>query len=352
VSAAASRIRCIATEEAFVIPELVDAMAAVLRAHSEYEPDLYFWRRASESKVLSERLLDVDAQRLAIMDAQGVDVQVLSLAAPGVQMLKSADAVALARLANDRLAEAIARHPQRYAGLATVAPQAPDEAAREIERAMKKLRLHGVLINSHTDGQYLDEPKYRPILEAAASCGAPLYIHPRAPAPSMAAAFRTYTLEHAIWGFAAEAGLHGLRLIMSGIFDQLPALRIVLGHGGEGLPYWQSRIDTMHRQFPVAERPKLAKRPSDYLRENFVVTTSGMNWAPALRLCIDALGSGRVLFAIDYPFQDTAEALAGFAAASLTPAERAQILHANAERVFGIAAATSERDAGPRASGE
>ncbi len=206
---AGSRNRCIATEEAFLIPELVEAMDRLVRASAGYDPDPYFWRRASDSKVLSARLLDLDEERRAIMDANRVDVQVLSLAAPGVQMLKSAEAVALARVANDRLAEAVARHPDRYAGL-----------------------------------------------------GVPLYIHPRAPAPAMAAAYRPYTLEHAIWGFQAEAGLHGLRLIVSGIFDQLPGLTIVLGHGGEGLPYWISRIDTMHRQFQVPQRPQLARRPS------------------------------------------------------------------------------------------
>jgi len=185
---AASRSRCIATEEAFLIPELGQAMGALLRASTGYDPDLYFWRRASESQVLNGRLLDVEAERLAIMDANGVDVQVLSLAAPGVQMLKPADATAMARLANDRLAAVIARHPDRFAGLAAVAPQDPAAAARELERAVRQLRLNGVLINSHTDGEYLDEPKYRPILEAAAALEAPIYIHPRAPSPSMAAA--------------------------------------------------------------------------------------------------------------------------------------------------------------------
>jgi len=336
----AGGIRCIATEEAFLIPQLAAAMNELVRASSGYDPDLYFWRRAAEAKPLNARLLDLGAERLAIMDATGVDVQLLSLAAPGVQMLKAAEAVALARLANDHLAEAIARHPDRYAGLACIAPQAPEEAARELERAVRQLHLKGALINSHTHGEYLDEDRYRPILEAAAALEVPIYIHPRAPGPAMAAAYRRYTLEHAIWGFQAEAGLHGLRLILSGVFDQLPGLTIVLGHGGEGLPYWLSRIDTMHRQFQVPERPPLRKRPSDYLRQNFVITTSGMNWAPALRLCIDALGAQSVLFAIDYPFQDSAEALAGFDAAALSEAERQSILHGNAERVFGIAPAS------------
>jgi len=332
-----TRIRCIATEEAFLIPEIAQAMGDVLAASSDYDPDLYFWKRISSAAVLNTRLLDLNEERLSIMDQNGIDMHVLSLGAPGVQMLKQADAVALARLANDRLAEAIAAHPQRYAGLATVAPQAPEEAARELERCIRQLGMKGLLINSHTNGEYLDEPKYRPLLEAAADLKAPLYIHPRAPVPAMAGAFRRYTLEHAIWGFQAEAGLHGLRLIVSGLFDQLPGLQIILGHGGEGLPYWMSRIDTMHRQFQVPERPALNRRPSDYLREHFFVTTSGMNWGPAVRLCIDALGADRVMFAIDYPFQDTAEALAGLQTTDLTPQERHSVMHGTAEAVFALA---------------
>jgi len=334
---AEKRFRCIATEEAFVIPELIAAMDAVAASTKAYDPDLYFWRRVTGSPVLSSRLSDLDDERLRIMDEHGVDVHLLSLVAPGVQMLSAPEAVVLARLANDRLAQAIGRHPERYMGLATVAPQNPAEAAKEIERAVTQLGLCGVIINSHTDGEYLDDPKYRPILEAAAALKVAIYIHPRAPSPSMAGAYRAHTLEHAIWGFQAEAGLHGLRLIVSGVFDQLPNLRIVLGHGGEGLPYWLSRIDTMYRQFHVPERARLSRAPSDYFKQNFVITTSGMNWMPALRLCLDVVGAQNILFAIDYPFQDTAEAMASMTAATISDEEKSYIFYRNAERVFGVA---------------
>jgi 5-carboxyvanillate decarboxylase len=326
----------IATEEAFLIPELTRAMDSVITSAGAYDPDIYFWQRAAQSAVLTRRLLDFDDERLRIMDECGVDMQLLSLAAPGVQMLNAADAVAIAKLANDTLAAAIQRHPQRYAGLATVAPQAPDEAAKELERAVTRLGLRGVLINSHTQGEYLDETRYWPILEAAAALDVPLYIHPRAPAPAMAAPYRAHTLEHAIWGFQAEAGLHGVRLLVSGILDRLPGLQIVLGHMGEGIPYWLSRIDTMHRQFQAPGRAKLQQQPSDYFKRNFVITTSGMNWNPALRFCLEVLGSDKILFAIDYPFQDTAEAVEAINEADLTQEQRAAILHGNAERVFRL----------------
>ena len=205
-----------------------------------------------------------------------------------------------------------------------------------MERAVQDLGLRGALINSHTNGEYLDEPRYWPILEAAAALDVPLYIHPRAPSPAMAAPYRAHTLEHAIWGFQAEAGLHGVRLLVSGVFDRLPGLKIVLGHMGEGIPFWLSRIDTMHRQFQVPERARLALRPSEYFKRNFVITTSGMNWMPALRLCLEVLGPENILFAIDYPFQDTAEAVEAMNHADLTEEQRSLIFHGNAERVFRL----------------
>jgi predicted TIM-barrel fold metal-dependent hydrolase len=202
-------------------------------------------------------------------------MQLLLLTSPGPQMFDADTGTELAVLANDRLAEAIRAQPTRYAGLAAIAPQDPWRAVREIERAMTKLHLNGIVINSHIHGEYLDELKYWPILEAAAELGAPIYIHPRAPSRAMAQPYAKYHLEDAIWGFQAEAGLHGIRLIMSGVFDRYPKLRIVLGHMGEGIPYWLHRVDYMHRASAGSQmaadrgvewRPQLRQRPSDYFR--------------------------------------------------------------------------------------
>ena len=333
-------MRRIATEEAFVIPEVLRPMLA--RAASEsYDSDLFFWSKAADGTPLQRRLLDLGDERLQIMDETGVDVQLISLASTGVQMFPAAEATALAMLANDVLADAMHRHPTRYAGLASFAPQDPEGAAREIERAMTRLGYHGVIVNSHTNGRYLDEPEYAPILAACEATGAPLYIHPRAPSPQMIQPYRAYTLEHAIWGFQAETSLHALRLIVGGVFDRFPKLTVVLGHGGEGLHYWLPRLDGMHANFkpPEGSRPALSLKLSDYIRRNFAITTSGMNWAPAVRFAIDAIGVDKVMFAIDYPFVDSAKSVGEMDAIDLPEADKAAIYHENAERIFSIAPA-------------
>lgn len=331
------QLRRIATEEAFVIPEVIGPMLERF-ARESYDPDLFFWSKAANGSPLQRRLLDLGSERLQIMDESGVDVQVISLASTGVQMFDAATGSALARLANDVLAEAMRRHPTRFAGLASFAPQDPASAAREIERAMSKLGYGGVLVNSHTNGEYLDQSTFWPILEACEACNAPLYIHPRAPSPQMVAPFLSYTLEHAIWGFQAETSLHALRMIAGGIFDRFPGLKVVLGHGGEGLHYWLPRLDMMHANFkaPEGRRPALKLAPSEYIKRNFVITTSGMNWGPAVRFAIDAIGADKVMFAIDYPFVDSGKSVAQMDAIELPLEIKSAIYHGNAERIFRI----------------
>ncbi|HEX6519085.1 MAG TPA: amidohydrolase family protein [Streptosporangiaceae bacterium] len=334
--------RRIATEEAFSISEIHDALRRWAARADPAEPDQDFWDFAFTQDTpglrrVRRQLLDVDSERLEIMDANGVDVHLLSLTAPGVQTFPSGEAAALARMANDRLAETIKRHPGRYAGLAAVAPQHPKAAAEEIARAITGLHLNGVIINSHTYSEYLDDQKFWPILEAAEALGAPIYLHPRSPARPMAPAFKKYGLETGIWGFQAEVGLHALRLICGGIFDRFPRLRIVLGHLGEGLPYWLYRLDYMH---PVRAsyhtRPGLSLKPSEYIKQNFAITTSGMNWAPVLRFCIEAVGADNIMFAIGYPYQTTEAAVSFLDQAEISDEDRRKIYHRNAERIFGI----------------
>lgn len=332
------RGRRIATEEAFSVPEQMAAMRKVVDAATDYDPDLFLWERLLAGGEINRRLLDLDDERLAIMDKAGLDVAVLSLTSTGVQMMDADTATGVATTANDQLAEAIARHAGRYAGLATVAPQAPEAAAKEVDRAIKKLGLHGVVINSHTDGEFLDEPGYRPVLEAIADAGAPLYIHPRSPGPLHAPVYRKDHLEHAIWGYHAETGLHALRLITGGVFDDFPDLKIVLGHMGEGLAFWLYRIDYMHEmtKHMGMKRRELARKPSDYVRDNVYITTSGVNWTPPLEYNIDVLGVDRVMFAVDYPYQETFEAVNWLNDAPLSDSDKERVFAGNAERVFGI----------------
>jgi 5-carboxyvanillate decarboxylase len=335
--------RRIATEEAYAIPELVDGVRSAIALDSK-SADVKFWNvllgENPWGKMVLRRLLDLEQERLAIMDQHGVDVHVLSITVPGPQLYDAPTGTAIATVINDRLAEVIGRHPTRFAGLAAIAPQDPVGAAREIERAVTKLGLNGVIINSHTHDEYLDDPKFWPIFEAAATHDAPIYLHPRAPSQLMIEPFKPYSLEHAIWGYQAEAGLHAVRLVMSGVFDRYPNLKIVLGHMGEGIPYWFYRIDYMHRGASRFNwRPQLAKAPSEYFKSNFMITTSGMNWNPVLAFCLSVVGPDNIMFAIDYPYQDTPEAVQFLDAAPLSEEDRAKVYYRNAERVFKIAPA-------------
>lgn len=348
-----SKVRMIATEEAFVIAEIADELRVLTRRGGtnldlkllstiydappppKDQPPPAVTNRDAIARLLLPKLLDVDAGRLAEMDASGVDIHLLSLAMPGVQMFEKDKAIALARLSNDRLREIIDRHPKRFAGLAAFAPQDPNAAAKEMERAINTLKLNGFLVNSHTANRYLDEPQFYPILEAAEALGAPLYIHPRSPSDGMAAPFNDYRIEGAIWGYGAETGVHALRLMMSGALDRFPRLKIVLGHMGEALPFWMWRLDFMGA--PGGRAGRLNKlKPSEYFKQNFAITTSGVEDPLALRFCIDKLGVESVMWAIDYPFQPTAPAVAFLENATLSEQERKLIAHGNAERIFKI----------------
>ncbi|MFE2378575.1 amidohydrolase family protein [Streptomyces sp. NPDC059398] len=329
--------RVIAVEEHFT------TRAYLERAHGlDFAPgdrtEVELTRAVESLEPTRSRLLDLDT-RLAAMDAAGQDMALLSLNPPGVQPYAPADAAGLARDFNDELAQIVRDRPSRFGGLATVAPQAPEEAAAEIERAMGPLGLHGIMINSHTRGHYLDEPQFAPLLAAAEAHHAPVYLHPRV--PSMLDQYSRYGMSGAIWGYAAEASLHAMRLILSGTLDRHPGLSIILGHLGEGIPYYLKRIDNRHAfaartQGAATTMPHLELTPSDYFRRNFTITTSGIDDPDALDLALRAVGDSNIMFAIDAPYEDTAQSVAFLRTAPLTDTQRANISHNNAERVFGL----------------
>jgi 5-carboxyvanillate decarboxylase len=328
--------RRIATEETFAIPEYMEAATELITKNPDHEPGWLNYisgEFAFYDKVIRQ-MLDLDAERLSLMDAAGVDVAVLSLWNPGVQMFEASQGIELAKISNDRLAAAIKRHPTRYAGLAAVAPQDPQAAALEVERAMQSLSLNGVLINSHTNDEFLDDQKFWPIFEAAVANDAPIYIHPRQPPAQMADAFSDYSMDKALWGYAIETSTHMLRLIMAGVFDQFPDLKIVLGHMGEGLPFWMHRLDTIGGLPTTAATIK--RKPSEYIRDNFIMTTSGMSWDPALKFTIEVLGADKVMFAVDYPFGSYERDTKWLNAADISHADKALVYGGNAERVFKI----------------
>lgn len=356
LSAPHQGVRKIATEEAFCTTEVASALRDVL-GHGGANLDLPLLtlifgapasvapppvagggasNRDQQARELLPRLLDIGAGRLAEMDAHGVDMHVLSLTMPGVQMFGRDAAVALARSANDQLAEAVRRHPTRFAGLASFAPQDPAAAAREMERAVNVLQLNGFIVNSHTENAYLDEPRFWPIFEAAEALGAPLYLHPRAPSDGMAVPFRDYRMEGAVWGYGIEAATHVVRLMFGGVFDRFPRLCLVIGHMGEALPFWLSRLDFMGAPGARGAARKNALKPSEYFRRNISITTSGVEDPLALRYCLDKLGIENIMWAIDHPFQPTAPAVAFIESAPMTDVERESVAHRNAERIFRI----------------
>jgi 5-carboxyvanillate decarboxylase len=343
---ASGAYRRIATEEAFSIPEVAARLREVARAPGN-SLDLRLVRAIYDQKSTPANsaslgrflggLLDLEKDRIRIMDENGVDMHLLSLTAPGVQMFDADTATELATLANDRLAETIARHPSRFAGLASFAPQSPKRAAKEMERAISRLKLNGFVVNSHTNSEYFDDPKFWPILEAAEALDACIYIHPRSPSDGLAGPLREYGLDTAQWGYGVETGTHALRMIVSGVFDRFPKLKICLGHMGEAVHFWLWRIDFMNlRAQNEGIAPKLKLKPSEYFKRNFVITTSGQESHLALDFSIKTLGADNVLWAIDYPYQPTTPAVEFMDSAPLSDADKANVYHKNAERIFHI----------------
>ena len=332
--------RLIAAEEGFAIPETLAAQRAYLAAHPEEEPGfraLVAGFGAEQGRRWFSELVDLGDVRARAMDEAGITTQLLLHGSPGVQIYGSDEGGRLASLVNDRMAELARRAPGRYAPLATIAPQAPARAARELERAIGTLGLHGALINSHTKGEYLDDRKFWPIFEAAEALGVAIYLHPREPAPAMLQPYLQNSLIGPIWGFAADTGLHALRLIMAGVFDRFPRLQIVIGHLGEGLPFFIDRIDIRYRADGSPSRVRLQRPPSAYLTSNFHLTTSGMNWEPALRQALEVMGPERIQFAADWPFEDATDAARRFRAMAFAPGVRDKIAYRNAERLWRIA---------------
>lgn len=287
---------------------------------------------------LEARLLDLGEARLKDMDAVGIDTQVISLASPSIQLFEASEGIAWARQVNDKLSKVVKKYPDRFIGLASVAPQSPDEAADEIERAITELGLKGVVIQSHARNEYLDDKKYWVIFERAEKLGAPIYLHPAIPSTAILKPYADYGLPLAgpVLGFAADLTLHIMRLIYSGLFDRYPKLKIILGHLGEGLPFWLQRLDFYWLKKWVQERPTIEKKPSEYLKTNFTITTSGMFFQPAFICSYLALGADRIAFAVDYPYEDTEEALQFMKEAPICDSDKEKICHLNAERLFNL----------------
>jgi 5-carboxyvanillate decarboxylase len=335
----------IATEEAFATRAQIDVYLRMVKDGTADKGMMSLWgfygRSPSERATqIIDRLLDLGEQRIRHMDETGIDKAVLALTSPGAQPLRDlAEAKSIARSANDFLAEQVAARPDRYIGMTTVAPQDPQWSAAEIVRGAT-LGFKGVQINSHTQGEYLDEPKFDPIFRALADTGQPLYIHPATPPDSMIGPMLDAGLDGAIFGFGVDTGMHLLRLITTGIFDRYPDLQIMVGHAGEALPYWVYRLDYMHqagvRSNRYARMKPLKKTIFEYLRSNVLITTSGMAWAPAILFAQQVMGEDRVMYAMDYPYQYVADEVRTHDLLDIPIETKRKLMQTNAERWFKL----------------
>jgi len=316
----------IALEEHFALAENMDASYAV----RDLPPDT------------RHKILDLGGGRLAEMDRGGLDICILSLSAPGVQAVPEVtQAIAEARRTNDYLAENIAKNPKRLKGFATLPLQDPEAAARELTRCVKDLGFCGALVNGFSQigeadsAVYYDLPQYRPFWATVHELDVPFYLHPRNPLGSREQSYEGYPwLAGSPWGFAVETSIHALRLMASGLFDEYPRLKVILGHLGEGLPLGIWRVD--HRIARAGVTPR-AKRPmSHYLRENFYITTSGNFRTQALINVILEVGADRILYSVDYPYEDVVEAMEWFDRASISESDRMKIARTNAQNLFRL----------------
>ena len=324
-------MRTISVEEHFVTPAFVAGPGQGFLDR--------FRNSGPRGVLIAERLSDVGEKRVAEMDAAGVDMQVLSLNSPGVEQAEPDEAIACARDANDFLADVVKRYPTRFAGFAALPIQAPEQAAEEFERCVRKLAFKGTNINGHTRGRYLDDAFFTPILASAESLGVPIYLHPTVPpkpvadalyggfSPSVTGAFASSG-----WGWHIETAVHLLRMILGGVFDRHPKLQVVIGHMGEAIPFMLQRMDRTLSQ----QMTKLARPVSDYLRQNVHYTFGGFNFTPTFLNLLLEIGADRIMFSVDYPYGSMEEAKSFLRHLPVSEADRERIAHGNAERLFGL----------------
>jgi 2,3-dihydroxybenzoate decarboxylase len=317
-------VQKIALEEHFLSPEYIEPWLPTVAEMP-----------AAKRDYLLACLTDLGERRLAAMDKAGIQRAVLAIAGPGAQRERdTAKAIRDARASNDFLAKEIAKRPDRYSGFAHLALQDAKAAADELERCVRELKFCGAMINSHTNGQYLDDPALNPFWERAEALGTLIYLHPADPM-TMAPVLQGHPgLRRATWEWGFETGSHALRLVFGGVFDRFPRARLGLGHLGETLPFLLWRFDS--RAGPDFYNVPLKKPPSHYIKQNIWVTTSGMCSAEPLNCTIAALGSDRIMFGADYPFEKAEEAGHWFDSEKLDERTRNDIAHGNAAKLLGL----------------
>jgi len=324
--------RKIALEEAITTPSTKDYLSITVKVAPTEEA----------ATTLTQKLEDSD-QRIAAMDEAGIDLFVLSQTSPGVQAEKDASvAVQRAHEANDYLYGQIQQHPDRYRGFAHLAMQDVQAACDELKRCVEEMGFLGAMINGNTNGVYLDDDCYQPFWERIVELNVPVYIHPADP-HIQPWVLKDYTvLQGTVCGWTTDNCSHILRLLFSGLFDRLPDLTVIMGHMGETLPYVLWRIDSRYAASPDPDRPPLKKKPSEYFRSNLIITTTGVCQDSSLQCAITEMGDDRVLFSVDYPFEDATQAADWIEGTPVLTdqAQRDKLCYKNAERVLRLSDST------------
>ena len=288
------------------------------------------------------QLQDVGTGRLADMDAAGITLQVLSVAQAGADLLPGEEGADLARAINDRLAQTVAEHPERYAAFTHLPTSAPELAADELERCVSQHKFLGGMVNGTTGGLFLDDPRFEPLLARFEQLGVPLYIHPAPPPPAVRDVYyarlpghSSLLLSIAGWGWHSETAIHVLRLVLSGTLDRHPKLKLIIGHMGEGLPAMFARCDQV---FADEAQDRLTRTVTQAITDQVWVTTSGFFSLPPLMALLMTFGADRVLFSVDYPFSPNAKGTEFLRSLPIAEADKRKLAHGNADRLLGLAA--------------
>jgi uncharacterized protein len=286
-----------------------------------------------------DQLQNIGEERIAEMDAAGIDMQVLSLNAPGLEQADAAEQIVLAAEANDFVAEAIRKHPLRLSAFAALPTSTPDKAAKEFERRVRQDRFKGANINGHTRGRYLDDQFFSPILECAQALNVPIYLHPTIPPKAVCdASYSGFSapvsamFASAGWGWHIETATHLIRMILGGVFDRYPNLQVIIGHLGEGIPFMLPRLE---RNFPQS-LTQLRRPIGSYFRENVYYTFGGFNFPTTFQTLLQEVGAGRILFSVDYPYGSMVEARTFLSYLPVTEPNREAIAYRNAEMLLNL----------------
>lgn len=330
-------MRIVALEEHYTVPAIVSRIdPAAIHRRGFPAPDIVWGQTIKRNE-----LAQLGDARIADMDASGITLQVLSVAGPGADVVPGADGIALARDYNNALFEATSRHADRYQGFAHLPMHSPDAAADELERTVKDLGFRGLLVNGPTDGRFLDDPMFEPILARAEALSVPIYIHPGIPSEKVREAYFdrlpgnfSFLLAVSSWGWHMETAIHVLRLVLSGALDRHPRLQIVIGHLGEAIPFMLDRID----ETTAAEAKRLLRRTvRQTLLDQVWITTSGFFTMVPFVAALMTFGADRIMFSVDYPFASNVRARAFLDALPVSPADREKIAHGNADRLMNLA---------------